>query len=160
MLVGQKTVPESGVVESTHSSNAASKARTELELPGLCTERIQLIRERTRFNDSTGGDALVVGLVRTLGIAAAAIVGAVVGAIAYRSAGPMAGLAAGLACFGLATAGASAGIVQLRNTQARQELQRRDGLAALNLSIRLLDMRIAKAFVDHALIGRAPIRHG
>lgn len=160
MLVGQKAVPESGVVESTQVSIADSKARAELELPGLCAERMQLIRERPRFNVSTGGDAAVVGLVRTLGIAVAAIVGAVVGAFAYRSAGPIAGLAAGLVCFGIATAAASAGIVQLRRSQARHELQRRDGLTALNLSIRLLDMRIAKAFVDHALIGRAPIRPG
>lgn len=160
MLVGQKSVPESRVVESTQVSDTNSKAQVEAELPGLCAERMLLIRERPRYNDSTGSDEAVVGLVRTLGIAAAAIVGAVVGAVVYSSSGPLAGLAAGLVCFGLATAGASAGIVRLRKSQATNEKRRRDGLIALNLSIRLLDMRIAKAFVDHALVGRAPIRPG
>src|SRR4051794_2718130 len=65
----------------------AARMAVERELPGLCTERKRLIRERSRFGDVTAGNRVVVGCIRAAGFAVALAIGVVAGEAAFTAGG-------------------------------------------------------------------------
>jgi hypothetical protein len=142
------------------AEHAASKARVARRLPGLCARRDGVIRDRTRQRDTTGGDPLVIGLVRALGFAVCVAAAGVAGGRAYAAGGLLLGLAVGVAVLAAAKAITSGAVRLTRGLLGRQERARRRKVEALNRAVRLLDKRIAQAYSDYGLSGRAPTRPG
>ena len=164
-----KRVPDSGPVappiesegaadDMARAASGATKAALARALPQLCAARNRLIQDRTRRGDTTGGDALVVGVVWTLGVGLALAIGALAGGLANSAGGAIAGLAAGVAGLALAAAGASQAVLQTQRLLEGQERARRTSVAALNLAIGRLDTRIARAYTDHGLTSPARVR--
>jgi hypothetical protein len=139
---------------------AVPRTRSDVEraLPGWCAERQRLHQDRARRHDTTGGDRLVVGFVRSAGLAIASGLGILAGWLTYLQAGVVAGLAVGIGASALSFAVASAAVLLTRGRFARQERERQDVVAGLESAIRDLDGRISRAFLEHALVGHAPGR--
>jgi hypothetical protein len=146
-------VPHEPLLES----HDIARESAERELPHWCTERNRLIRARTRYYDTTGGNALVVDVVRLLGVGLALVTGVLIGLLTNSVVGVVGGVVACLAGWAVAAAGASAGVRYTRRLLTRQERERRRLVGTLTRSIRRLDKRIAQARLDFGLSGHAPL---
>lgn len=134
------------------------KASAALALPGLCSRRVDLRRERARHRDTAGGDAIVLVLMKACGVLIVIGVAGVLAAGAYDRAGAATGFVVG--ALALASGQVLAwGAVQLwKRHLARQESRRQSSVLELTAEIRRLDQRIARAFTDHGLLGSPPNR--
>jgi hypothetical protein len=155
--LGDAAQPERAPAATT-VAHEATKAHVARALPAWHSQRAQLRRDRVRRRETVRFDAQVVAFVRGAGMSLAIGTGGLVGWLTYLGFGPTAGFAAGVGGLVVAMAAVSAAVVSARKLFDRSERARREATAVFDAGIHQLDERISRAYLDHGLVGRAPVR--